>query len=130
MLKLEECTLMEDILNQTEESEEELLSYIGRLEEQNRQLRDLLSKSDMQLAQLQLHHGTLLSRIEGVRNAMEEKRRGNPQKDSKHYPPIQHPEERNESFATSIIEDEDFRREIAEAIQFAKVWKEKKTTGG
>jgi len=121
---------MEDILNQTKESEEELLSYIGRLEEQNRQLRDLLSKSDMQLAQLQLLHGTLISRIEGVRNAMEEKRRGNPQKDSKHHIPTQHPGERNESFAASIIEDDEFRREIAEAIQFARVWKEKKTTGG
>jgi hypothetical protein len=121
---------MENDVNQTEESEGELLSYIGRLEEQNRQLRDLLTKSDMQLAQLQLLHGTLISRIEGVRTAMEEKKRGNPQKDSKHNTPLQHPEERKESFAASIIEDEEFRREIAEAIQFAKVWKEKKTTGG
>jgi hypothetical protein len=121
---------MEDDVNQIEESEGELLSYIRQLEEQNRQLKDLLAKSDIQLAQLQLLHGTLISRIEGVRIVMEEKKRGNPQIDSKHHTPIQHPGERKESFAASIIEDEEFRREIREAIQFAKVWKEKKTTGG
>lgn len=121
---------MEDDVIHAEENEEELLSYIRRLEEQNRQLRELLSRSDMQLARLQLLHGTLISRIEGVRNALEERKRRSPQKDSKLQTPIAPQEERKESFAAPILEDEEFRREIAEAIQFAKIWKEKKTTEG
>lgn len=109
------------------EGVEQLVSYIKELEGQNFYLRKLLEDSDWQIAHLQLLQQSLLSRIYEMRRLIEDKRGPSTKREEKVAAILSsNTRTKEEMIMEQIFEDEEFKREINEAMEFARLWKEKK----
>jgi hypothetical protein len=107
---------------------EQLLTYIKELETQNVYLRKLVEDSDWQIARLQLLQQSLLSRIYQMRRILEDKRGPATMREEKVASVLASvTKSKEDTIIEEIFEDEQFKREIGEAVEFARLWKEKKT---
>lgn len=106
---------------------QQLVSYIKEVEAQNIYLRKLLEDSDWQIAHLQLLQQSLLSRIYEMRRILEDKRGPVTKRDEKVASILaSNVKTKEEMVMEQIFEDDEFKREISEAAEFARLWKEKK----
>lgn len=106
---------------------EELVAYIKEVEAQNIYLRKLIEDSDWQIARLQLLQQSLLSRIFEMRRILEDKRGPVTKRDEKVASILaSNVKTKEEMVMEQIFEDDEFKREISEAAEFARLWKEKK----